>query len=280
MGFFSKIKSGGGGKSKQKDIPVAVPVQSEVVGYSQYPPVQEYPATPQQQQQLSTTPYTNMRNENNNNGPLALDDTLQYQMDTIVGDRSCIHKLFDGMSLIACFTAINNIVGQAVALWFEGNKPMEVVLRLYIIGLCTLAILVEMESTSFITNSAILMNWISRGLFYMFIGVLGENLYDIGYDNYNRRYNNNAARYASHYNSPYSNNYGSNNYYNSYVPRMPTGEDVAEWYVWGVAWVMVGVGGLYLVLGLLGFRQKYVREIANHEARTHKIKNHKNSSPV
>ena len=296
MGFFdnptSKKKKSKSAATKTKtttttakgtnvaDLPVAtvVPVSEQVPVYPQQPVVQQqqqqYVPPQQQQPAATTTPYTNMNMNNNNR--IVLDDKVQRKMNTVIGDRSCAHKTFNLISIITGLTAINNIVGQCIALWFEGNKPMEVLLRIYVIGLCTLAILIEKESIAFIRDSPIVMNWIPRGLFYVFIGVLGVNLYDIGYDNYNRRRYNSSQRYGS-----YSNNgYSSNNYYNSYHIRVPTSEDCAEWYVWLVAWVMIGVGLLYLLMGILGLRKKLLKERADYQTRHNTIKNHQNGMPV
>ena len=42
----------------------------------------------------------------------------------------------------------------------------------YVIALCVIVILNELEYTKFISDSAIFQVWITRGLFYAFIGVI------------------------------------------------------------------------------------------------------------
>ena len=46
-------------------------------------------------------------------------------------------------------------------------------MRCYVVLMCLLVILNELQWTQFIRESAILRIWITRGIFYSFVGVLG-----------------------------------------------------------------------------------------------------------
>lgn len=171
-------------------------------------------------------------------------DAEIYRLQSM-GNRSCLHKIFLMVNILAGLTGVNNIMAQIVALRFDGNKPVDVVMRLYMIGFCVLVVLIEMERTPIVRESFVLSNWFCRGIFYTFLGALAQDLFDVGYDN----------RYRSYYNNRYS-SYGSSNYNGYSGPRMPTTEDYAEWYVWLNGAVMFLVGCVYMIMGALCLQQK------------------------
>lgn len=250
-------------KSEKKGMPIAVatpvatPVETRLQAECPQPsaPLQtshDYHATtpsgmaaPQQvymNQQANTLPITN--------GPLE----TQFLKLQNMGNRSQTHKMFVMVSIMAALSAVNNAVAQIIALRYPGNYHTEVLLRLYMIGFCILSVLLEVEfNVPLLRESFVLTNWISRGVFYSFLGLLGQSLYDVGYDNHFRRY-----RYAGNSNGGYGNN--NARYYGVYGPRMPTTEDFAEWYVWMTSYLMFFVGVLYIVLGALCLQNK-LREI-------------------
>jgi hypothetical protein len=86
-------------------------------------------------------------------------------------------------------------------------------MRIYVILLCVLAIANESEWTSFTRDSVILNWWPTRGAFYGFIGVLGLEENDV--DVYDAK-----------------------------------GRSAALGYIKVVAWLMIGCGVLYFVLGV------------------------------
>lgn len=51
-------------------------------------------------------------------------------------------------------------------------SPVQSVMMCYVIALCVIMILNELEWAKFIHDSAIFKVWITRGLFYAFIGVI------------------------------------------------------------------------------------------------------------
>jgi hypothetical protein len=176
--------------------------------------------------------------------PFYIDNpTLDRRMRGAWGQRTFLHKVFVLVRILTGLTGCNNIIAQLVALSFQGNLPMEVLLRCYTIGLCVLVILIEAEhqKTKLVKESMILQNWISRGVFYTFLGILGLVQYDIGTDNYYTNRN------------QYSNNSNSNKYY---TVRIPTLEDAGECYIWVVSWVMFAMGVVYIVMGVLCLQTK------------------------
>jgi len=57
-------------------------------------------------------------------------------------------------------------------------NSVQSILRIYMVATCILVIFIEMEWTSFIRDSNILRNWITRGLLYAFLGLVGMEAND------------------------------------------------------------------------------------------------------
>jgi hypothetical protein len=168
-----------------------------------------------------------------------------YKLQTM-GYRSQAHKMFIMFSIIAGLTGVNNIFSQLLALTYPGNLHSDVVLRIYAIGFFFLVVLIESERIPAIRESFVVNNWICRGIFYSFLGALGQNLYDVGYDN---RFN----HHGSYYNGSGDR---SGDYYGYYGPRMPSSEDFAEWYIWLTSFLMFSVGWIYIIMGALCLQWK------------------------
>lgn len=54
----------------------------------------------------------------------------------------------------------------------EVNEAVRYSLSLYLVVMCFLAVLTELEWFQFVTKSRVLTNWISRGLLYIFMALL------------------------------------------------------------------------------------------------------------
>lgn len=176
-------------------------------------------------------------------GPL---DAHIYNLQSM-GHRTQTHKLFVMFSVIAGLTGVNNIFSQILALTYPGNLQSDVLLRIYMIGFFILVVVNETERVSALRSSIVINNWVCRGLLYTFLGVLGQDLYDVGYDN---RYRRNG------YNQSSTSGYRSGDYNGYYGPRMPSSEDFAEWYIWLTSFLMFMVGAIYLIMGALCLQSK------------------------
>ena len=139
--------------------------------------------------------------------------------------RKPLHVFFILISILTALSALNMGIGQFLGIAFAQVGPIQYVMRIYVILLCVLTILNELEWPSFVRESTILSWWVTRGAFYCFIGVLGleENDVDI---------------------------YKVN------------GRNAALGYIKVVAWLMIGCGILYFVMGVvcLQFVLKRMRE--------------------
>lgn len=87
--------------------------------------------------------------------------------------RRCMHRFFRMISLVTGICGLLMGAGQIVGMTFENLDIIAYVMRGYVIVLCLLIVLNEAEWTSMIKNSSILRYWITRGLFYSFVGVVG-----------------------------------------------------------------------------------------------------------
>ena len=86
-------------------------------------------------------------------------------------------------------------VGMAQLILILGAQYLDIVgtiVRMYGIVLCGVAILAELEITEAIRSSAMLQNWVARGIFYIFLGLLALNN-----SNYNENLDSSAQTYVT-----------------------------------------------------------------------------------
>lgn len=139
--------------------------------------------------------------------------------------RKALHVFFIFVSIVTGLSALNMAIGQFLGIAFAQIGPVQYVLRIYVILLCVLVILNELEWTKLTRDSTILSWWVTRGAFYAFVGVLGLEENDVN-------------DYDSH------------------------GRAAALGYIKVVAWLMIGCGVLYFVMGItcMQFLLKRMRE--------------------
>ena len=147
--------------------------------------------------------------------------------------RRLLHRFFNLISFVAGASAFLMGVGQLVGMVFGHVGIVHYVLRVYVIFLCLLCILVELEWTKIVKDSSILSYWITRGCFYAFIGVLGI------VENETMSLRDSDKEHWAH----------------SLV------------YIKVVAWMMVGVGILYFTMGILCLQIAYNRLRKNYQER-------------
>ena len=137
--------------------------------------------------------------------------------------RRVVHKMIVLLSVVTCIAAALMLVGQIMGLFiFRSYGPIQYVLHFYVFLLCTIVVLVECELTPVGKQSFIFSYWLTRGLSYSFIGVLGLE-------------ENDTAEWTN-----------------------PS--DLIENFVKIVAWFMIGVGTTYFVLGLFCIQIIYTKE--------------------
>ena len=149
--------------------------------------------------------------------------------------RTCVHRFFRAISFLTGICALLMGLGQIVGMTFEDIDVISYVLRTYVIVLCLLVILIEADWTALVKNSSILGYWITRGLFYSFVGVIGiqQN------DHVNER-------------NPSEN---------------PDSDSISLQFIRVVAWLMVGCGILYFCMGALCLQILYNRVRQDYEER-------------
>ena len=156
---------------------------------------------------------------------------LEYETETNPR-RKCLHSHVVTVSAIAGLSLFVMGIGQFVGFVLNEMGPISYVLRIYVIVLCSLGILAELEWTA-LGNSTILKIWITRGLFYGFIGVLGLQQNDTA----------------------------------SLRDQNRPGDHVAVVFTKVVAWIMIGVGALYFVMGITCMQIIYNRQREDYTTR-------------
>lgn len=87
--------------------------------------------------------------------------------------RRTLHKIFIIISILTSLCALWMIAVQVLGFVVYVNGPVDYVLRSYIIAFCILVVFVELEWPAKVREARLLYYWITRGLLYVFIGVLG-----------------------------------------------------------------------------------------------------------
>jgi hypothetical protein len=123
------------------------------------------------------------------------------------------------VSAFTIFAAFNMGLGQIIGLVYESDGPIQYILRIYVVALSLLVILNELEWSKWTKDSTLLMFWPTRGCIYFFIGVLGLE-------------ENDAAPYRSA------------------GIAASAGRATARQYTSAIAYMMIGVGVFYALLGI------------------------------
>jgi hypothetical protein len=156
----------------------------------------------------------------------------QYE-EEVHPTRKPLHKFFVLISIVAGIAAFSMCLGQFLGIIFQQVGPVQYVLRVYVIILCILIVLNELEWTKYTKESKIMRIWITRGLFYSFIGVLGLEENDTS--------------------SSRNSNERGFNFSLSFIKV--------------VAWVMVCCGALYFFMGIFCLQLVYNRMRTEYEQR-------------
>mmetsp|Transcript_23150 Transcript_23150/g.34288 ORF Transcript_23150/g.34288 Transcript_23150/m.34288 type:complete len:221 (-) Transcript_23150:31-693(-) len=112
-------------------------------------------------------------------------DAFESQQAEFDPSRTCAHKIFVSYSAIAGIFAgllgLGQFLGMAIEdLPAEVNEAVRYSLSIYLIIMCGLAVLTELEWFSFIIKSRLLTNWVSRGLVYIFMSLLSIDQASLG----------------------------------------------------------------------------------------------------
>jgi len=106
--------------------------------------------------------------------------TYEAQQNDLFPRRKILHNFFILYSFFVALTAVLLGVGHFLIVFYEdvgsdANEILYYVISVYLLLMCTTAVLVEFEYTMFIAESKLLMHWVTRGAIYVFIGVLSLN---------------------------------------------------------------------------------------------------------
>jgi hypothetical protein len=142
--------------------------------------------------------------------------------------RTPLHKLFILISFLTAATSLCMAVGQLLGIVYQSDGPIEYVLNGYIILFCCLIIFNELQWTLFTRDSKILKYWVTRGLLYAFVGVIGLEQNDQAFDAQSQ----NTSQRAF---------------------------EVSLAYIKAVAYILISCGALYFIMGLFCLQLLYNR---------------------
>jgi hypothetical protein len=148
--------------------------------------------------------------------------------------RSIIHSFFRMISFMTGCSAFLMGLGQIIGMTYNHIDTISYVLRSYVIALCFLVVMVEAEWTSFVRNSSILRYWITRGLFYSFVGIIGIQ---------------------------------QNDHVEERNPSESRRDSASLKFIRVVAWLMVASGVVYFMVGILCMQIIYNRLRRDYEER-------------
>lgn len=86
--------------------------------------------------------------------------------------RTCSHKMFRLFKFITILIAALLLIAQIVSLVYLPFDGVELLIKLFISSFCLLIMMNELEWWGILKESGLFWNWIPRGYFYCFIGVV------------------------------------------------------------------------------------------------------------
>ena len=143
--------------------------------------------------------------------------------------RSFLHDMFIGLCVVSVLASFCLVVANVLSILYKTDmRPIQLFMRAYSVIFGIAVVFCEMNWTSYTRESKLLNNWISRGFLYTFLGVLGlDESVAVSLD-------------------------GSN------LPN----PSIVEMFAKISSYCMVGVGVLYVLLGLMCCRAVKERRVA------------------
>lgn len=105
---------------------------------------------------------------------------FEQQQNELFPKRKIAHKLFIIYSCIVGFTSVLLGIGNFLAVFYEevgtsSNDILRYIISVYLLLMTGMVVIVELEWTVLIAESKLLIWWVTRGLVYVFIGVISLN---------------------------------------------------------------------------------------------------------
>mmetsp|Transcript_1756 Transcript_1756/g.3850 ORF Transcript_1756/g.3850 Transcript_1756/m.3850 type:complete len:243 (+) Transcript_1756:152-880(+) len=180
----------------------------------------------------SSTYRRNASQEDEESKPVLGDQSSIHGGTSSVGNppsnaRTWPHKFFRLFKLLNIAFAFFLLVAQAVSVVYLPFDFVELLLKLFVASFCVMFIMNELETSKILRDSPLLWNWVPRGYFYAFVGVVSVEE------------NNLKPRNASEYSfAALTSSYSS------------------AMFIEVASWMMFVLGVLYIIFGLL-FGQRY-----------------------
>jgi hypothetical protein len=99
-----------------------------------------------------------------------------FSIDAKGADTDCLLGFFNLISYLTAISATTVLFSQIMLIFGGGSDNVPgTLIRIYGILLCIGVILAEFELTEVVRTFIVIQNWISRGLLYIFVGLLANN---------------------------------------------------------------------------------------------------------
>ena len=190
----------------------------------------------------TTTPVATTKKEQKTAEQIRRDKDRAAHEELVHPSRRLVHKLFLFISFLTAVVALCLVVGQILAIIYESDGPIQYTLNGFLILCCFLIFFNELQWTILTRDSAILGHWVTRGLFYAFIGVICVEQNDQTFQAGQTRHNNEHA-------------------YN-----------VSMAYIKAVAYIIIGCGALYFIMGMFCLHRVYNSYVKDYGERTEMAK--------
>lgn len=147
------------------------------------------------------------------NSPLASADGHADNL-LIRSGRTFSHKCFRMLKFLTMVTAFLLLTAQIVTLTYLTSSSVEVLIKLFLISFCVLIVLNELEKWKNLRESKLFKFFVTKGYFYVFIGVISVEENEVG------------------------------------MSLIDFEENTASLFVETVSYMMVAIGGVYILLGM------------------------------
>ncbi|KAL7532269.1 hypothetical protein ACHAWF_004069, partial [Thalassiosira exigua] len=104
--------------------------------------------------------------------PFAPSETSSTSSLAPSSERTFSHRVYRFFKVVTVLMALLLVVAQVVSVVYLPFDAVELVIKFFLSSFAVVIILNELEWWSLLTNSPLLTNWVPRGYFYAFIGVV------------------------------------------------------------------------------------------------------------
>mmetsp|Transcript_37313 Transcript_37313/g.37636 ORF Transcript_37313/g.37636 Transcript_37313/m.37636 type:complete len:249 (-) Transcript_37313:131-877(-) len=143
--------------------------------------------------------------------------------------RNACHKIFIVISAASIISLLSMACCQSLPfIFYRKFEPLEFLIRIYVTVFCVIFTLAEFEITAFLRESAMASNFLMKGVFYSFLGLVGKQQ-TMAMQVHDKDHNMSL---------------------NPLGKDGTTGAEILAFVITGTSWALIACGALYFVLGV------------------------------